>query len=359
MAQRKILIAVLLALIILIAMEFIEFPMITIQSTDDQQTISIVYSKESANERRERLEHKDWFNASRWPKNYCPYYENICVYNQRFYVSKKEDEFHLPDVPASQLFGANMPNIKETQPIYEKILNATTWNADEKEYEKAQCRYDSVTNHMIVQGHYQTMLGEWYSRTLSELYYLHVHMNGTYTINQDVKLYLFLEDMIPLFTSHHLFIQPYSEYLIQHFTNLIERIECNCFKRLFFCGFQRNVNATTGDITLKPLAYMTVDKQNYRSSLRTGRVIKYYPQIIEFYNNYINQKDIHILRDTKLWKLNKLQTFFNTTHDFNVDEWFFIGFYQRTVRRSWELLEKQILPACNRKYGIIFIFIIL
>ena len=323
-SQRDIFITVLLVIICVLITEFTEFPMIIQQSDSayhdpQSQTISIVYPNKS----EEESHRYDWFNASRWPKNYCPYYENVCVYNQRFYVFEKEDEFHLTEkLKAQKIFGDHMPNIHETLPIYAKILNATTWNEEDNEYERAHCRYDSVANHMIIQGYYQTMLGEWYARVLAELYRLYQYKNDTFTINEEIKLYLFIGDMTTLYTSHHLFMQPFSSYNIEHFTSLIERIDCHCLKRLFFCGFKRE----SDENSLIPLDRMQIVDDAFKPSERTGRVIKFYPQMIEFYNNYVNQKDIHILRDTKLWKLDRLKTHFNRSEEFNVDEWFFIGF---------------------------------
>eukprot|EP01084_Bolivina_argentea_P028348 52703_1 len=209
------------------------------------QPIAIIYPKQAVeetdfnNNKYKYHLHKDWFNANKWPKDYCPYYENICIYNQQLRVFNKDSEFSFNGTKASKVFGDHMPNTKQALPIYLRILNATIWK--DNEYSQANCRYNNIVNHMIIQGFFQTMLGEWYARVLSELYRFYYYKNETYFINSEIKLYLFIGDQTPLYTSHHLFMQPYSNYNLQHFTNLIERIDCNCFKRLIFCCFKRNI----------------------------------------------------------------------------------------------------------------------
>ena len=106
----------------------------------------------------------DWFDPNQWPRDYCPYFENICVHNQHFRVHEKRDEFTLDTKQgkAQKVFGDHMPNIADTLPIYAKIMNATQWNIENNEYQNAHCRYvDGPTNHMILQGYFQAMLGEW------------------------------------------------------------------------------------------------------------------------------------------------------------------------------------------------------
>ena len=65
----------------------------------------------------------DWFDSSKWPLTTCPYYENICIYNQRFRVFNKDDEFSLkPNITPSNIFGTEEPNINESIDIFFKNI---------------------------------------------------------------------------------------------------------------------------------------------------------------------------------------------------------------------------------------------
>lgn len=215
-------------------------------------------------------ERGDWFDPNKWPKDgYCPFYENICVHNQHLRVHDQADEFTMDTKGgrAQRVFGDHMPNIADSLPIFAHVLNATQWNSEEHEYEHAHCRFvDGPINHMVIQGFFQSMLGEWYTRVLAELYRFYRLTNGTFTVDDDLKMYLFIGDQVPLYTSHHLFMQPFSRYNVAAFTDLIERIECHCYRRLIFCGFQRTstLNALNETRTvLVPLERTTVATRSH------------------------------------------------------------------------------------------------
>ena len=40
---------------------------------------------------------------------------------------------------------------------------------------------------------------------------------------------------------------PYTKYTLQHFTDLFEKMSCNCYTRLIFCGFNKIKENDTWD----------------------------------------------------------------------------------------------------------------
>ena len=124
----------------------------------------------NSNIKNNNADPRDWFNATRWHSHSqinfsCPVFEDVCVYDQHFYVHSEADEFDLDwKKHKSDLLGTNMPNVRESEPVYRRFFHATKWKHGE--YTAAQCRYDDIYNHLILEASYQTMLGEFYSRTL-------------------------------------------------------------------------------------------------------------------------------------------------------------------------------------------------
>ena len=326
----------------------IEYSSIDIQHSNNLQQQQLSSSQEP--ESLKNQQSQDWFDSTKWLDTECPYFENVCVYNQKFRVFNKEDQFNLHHFESShQLFGTNMPNSAASQYIYGKMFNTSLW--DKQEYESASCHYSDRFNHLIIGSQYQTMLGEWYVRTLSHLFQLYNYSNSTpsqYIFNNDVELYLFIGDQTELLMSHHLFIQPFTKYTLQHFTNLFERITCQCYHRLIFCGFNKIIN--NDKLYLMHKARVIDQRQEWENA-------QIFPEMIRFYNDYVNRMDINIHRDILKWKRKILAEYLSFTEiDMNMDEediskWKFIGFYQRFVRRKWKNL-KSVIIQCNGKYFV-------
>lgn len=153
-----------------------------------------------------------------------------------------------------------------------------------------------------------------------------------------MKIYLFIGDQVPLYTSHYLFMQPFSRYNVLHFTDLIERIQCHCYQRLIFCGFQKTQRE--GQSVLMPLDRMTVASNSELAAhgIPTS-VVPLFSSMIRWYNDYVDERDDRLEHDIKLWKQQALRKWIGNRTEFdslsNVDRWFFIGFYQRHYRRTW------------------------
>lgn len=339
---------------------------------------------------------KDWFNSSGWHSNIvvnfsCPVYENICVYKQHFYVHSPDDQFDLKWKQLGDLLGSNMPNLRPTGPIYKKFFHATLWN--ENEYETSRCYYNSIYNHLILEASYQTMLGEFYSRTLRFLHYLKDIKN---LITDDLQLWLLIGDQKSPFTSHYLFTERFTIYNLQHFSSMFDHIPCQCYHRILFCGFQkegheipwprkdRKGKRKKGNDILatqpseKKDAINTDnnkdkddnnDNHNNHTNLMPLKTLlsrmepeearNIYPEMIIEYNHWVDINDINLDQDIKKWKYKQLSDYFpNIDGDKlwnEIDEWKFIGLYDRKVRRSWLKIKDDKLK-CNDKYNKYKIF---
>ena len=345
---------------------------------------------------------KDWFNKSEWHSNIvvnfsCPVYENICIYNQHFYVHDKIDEFDLKWKQQSDLLGAAMPNLRPSSVVYKKFFHATIWNKNE--YETTKCYYNNIYNHLILEASYQTMLGEFYSRTLRFLHYLN---NMKHLISDDIQLWLLIGDQKSLYVSHYLFTERFSIYNLQHFTSMFDHIPCQCYHRILFCGFQkegheipwprkdRKGKKKKGNDILEHDDDEQQQKEKEKEKERENDVkggnhtnlmpLKtllsrmepeeardIYPEMIVEYNRWIDVNDINLNDDVRKWKYDQLIDYFvnnkkNAQNDkfkqeidpltlmSEIDEWKFIGLYDRKVRRSWLKIEKH-QKNCNEKYN--------
>eukprot|EP01084_Bolivina_argentea_P299854 516916_1 len=336
---------------------------------------------------------RDWFNSTKFHSNSqvnfsCPVYENICVYNQHFYVHNKSDEFDLKFRMHSDLLGVNMPNLHQSIPIYKQFFHATIWN-DNSEYINANCYYNSIYNHLILEANYQTMLGEFYARTLRFLHYLNNIQN---LITNDIQLWLLIGDQKSLYVSHYLFTERFSIYNLQHFTSMFDHIPCQCYHRILFCGFKKDgheiawprkdrkgkkhngkdiLNINNNSIEKKDNNNnnnIKKDNKTYLMPLKTlisrmepEEARNIFPEMIIKYNEWIDEMDINLNNDINKWKYNEIINYFNKKNiKFNIsiseiNEWKFIGLYDRKVRRSWLKIEKH-RNKCNEKYNKYKIF---
>ena len=322
---------------------------------------------------------KDWFNASNWHSNMqinfsCPVYENICVYNQHFYVHSSKDEFDLDWKKEADLLGTAMPNLHKSAPIYKKFFHATTW--EKGEYESAHCTYHSVYNHLILESHYQTMLGEFYARTLRYMHYL---KDIKHFITDDIQLWLLIGDQKSLYVSHYLFTERFSVNNLLHFTNMFDHIGCQCFHRILFCGFHRkgheiawprkdrknsmmNGNESLISNPENKTQNETGDERTYLiplssliSRMEPKEARDIFPGMITEYNQWIDEMDFKLNDDIRQWKYEQILNYKSIDIDpqtlkNELDEWRFIGLYDRKLRRSW-LKITTAQRECNERYN--------
>ncbi|ETO28297.1 hypothetical protein RFI_08834 [Reticulomyxa filosa] len=197
-----------------------------------------------------------------------------------------------------------------------------------------------------------TMLGEFFLRVIR---FMHYYFEQVQLFGKDIQLWVIMQDKSPLFTFHHLFLEKYTLHNVQHASDMMESLHCNCFRRLFLCGFSLEPDSVANRTWLRP---------TYLPRLSSLRL---FPQIISQFNEWVDSVDIHLQRRTLEYKWQRLQNLnilapkgrngvppFSDNSIFQMapilNRWKIIGFYQRKVRRRWTNLES-ILRECNTKYN--------
>eukprot|EP01084_Bolivina_argentea_P077873 141319_1 len=283
-----------------------------------------------------------WFNHSSASKR-CPYWEDICVYNQQFWVNSKNGvEFWVdPNLTRENLFGTGyLNNARQSLLLYKHFLHGTKWSNSTLSASELKCQYDPIYNHMILHSYYNQMIAELYMRTTLNLFYL---MDYKQLIDKTFKMHVFLEDNLNLYISHRLFLEPFTNYEPSLFSMLFESIHCNCYKRLFFCGFTYNKYSHI----LKPMDRIS-------TSVNQPKLM---PKLVKRFNKWIKNIYPNIEQYIYEWRYKKLVSHFDmdTMKYINVSEWKFIGFHQRYNRRRW-LNVDNVIKRCNNKYNNYNIF---
>ncbi|ETO19816.1 hypothetical protein RFI_17411 [Reticulomyxa filosa] len=294
----------------------------------------------------------------------CPSWEDICVYNGHFYVHNESEAFELR-MHYWGMLGQLVELgsiVEKTNNIYQEFFKAQSWSRTytSDEYKEAKCTYHPIVNHMILEAKYMTMLGEFFIRVMRFLHY-HFEFNSTSIFfDKDIQLWIVMQDQSPLYTFHHLFLEKFTHWHVQHITDMLNPIGCRCFRRLFFCGFGRDMSHFVENSTRHPLR---------PKDLPTFGPLGLYPAIIASLNRYVDSVDIHLQRDTLLFKQSRLTHILTSMNPLSfsssssssslvplaqISKWKFIGFYQRIVRRRWVNLD-DILRECNAKYNPYFI----
>ena len=343
----------------------------------------------------------DWFNATAWHSHSqinfsCPVFENVCVHHQHFWVHSKTDEFDLDWKTKIDLLGTNMPNLRQSIPVYKRFFHSTQW--EQGQYESSHCIYHPVYNHLILEASYQTMLGEFYARTLRFLHLLNDEMGF---ITDEIQFWLLLGDQQPLYVSHYLFTERFSRYNLEHFTTMMDHVECHCYHRILFCGFQKkgheipwprkdrngklhlgndilqNANQSINDTDAAPSNTSNLSNNTNPTFLMPLKTLvsrmepeearDLFPKMITSYNQWVDTMDPDLDHDIRAWKYEQMITYFvdDADHAQNdvfaanpidadtlmheIDEWRFIGLYDRRVRRSWLQIEEDRLK-CNERY---------
>eukprot|EP01084_Bolivina_argentea_P083729 151585_1 len=290
------------------------------------------------------FEKEEWHRFKLHPEH-CPYYENICIHKQHFYVFNEKELFTLhPDNKHKDIFGQRIQYSLKTFNLYKEIFNARLWNKSINEYELSHCIHDPFTsNHIILSSNYNTMMGEFYLRVLTVLHWIFNYKQFMDKTSRNYKFYVVLPERNDIFLSHKLFLQPYTKYEVQQFIDLFEHYRCKCFDRLFFCGFRQ----------YKQPNYLKAKMEPFDR----GRVMKrihHFNDMINQYQSFVNRHYSNITQDVFKWKESRLKA--SKVHqkfgvlNVNVSEWRFIGLYQRKKRRTWVNL-KEIIRGCNLRYN--------
>lgn len=319
------------------------------------------FNKKKLSEKRDPAEkaeifEKYGFDMERWrewglSKRHCPYFSNICVYKQHFYVDSEDDLFTLmADTYPRQLFGDRIKHSIPSFDIYKQVFDARIWNKSMNEYESSNCLYDEETdNHIILSTQFMSMMGEFYLKVLTALHWLFNEREMLDKYERDYKFYIMLPEFADIFLGHRLFMERFTKYELQQFVDLFEHYRCKCYRRLFFCGFQKLKDDDNG-------LYQLLPKQNLFGS--RGKTlfdrIPYFQSMINEYQLFITKHHTDIKEKVIEWKQNKLDL---SLRNQDASQWKFIGLYQRTKRRRWKNL-RDALRVCNLKYNEYKIFCI-
>lgn len=278
---------------------------------------------------------EDWFDKNKWDlyqkknltaKNY-QIIENICTYNQEYKVFNKSDIFKLNNFDKRNFFGieGKYKEIDFNTNYYKKHLKANIWDTDE--YENANCKIDKITNHFVILSRLPQMLGEFYVRIILPLY--HLRDLGLIT-SDDIKIWLIYWDQKLLLTSHHLFLEPFTRFSVQHINDMIvNHMSCICYKRILFLGFKKY------DMNIwKPESNILF----FRETNRTKYINR---KAINFINNHFYDIDKNLEKDIFLFKKEQIEKHLNySIKNDEVKNWNFIGLYDRKGRRKWININK-------------------
>lgn len=298
----------------------------------------------------------DYFNLS---NDHCPYFENICIHKNHFYVHEKKDQFKLNSELIDQdLFGNGMKNSNQSFEIYKQVFNSRIWNETMNEYQNSNCLLEQTSNHIILSSHFMSIMNEFFVKVLTGLNWL-FEMNLLDSTKRDYKFYLMLPEFHKILVDHRLFMERFTKWDIQQFVDLFEHYRCKCYHRLFFCGFQQiTINDNLSLIPKKSL----LQDSNY--------FIPYLRNMINEYQLFINKHHINIKQDLIKWKQEKLDLYFNgpisyinkygkmkqrkenkiINDETDASKWKFIGLYQTTNKRKWKNMRESI-RLCNDKYN--------
>lgn len=291
--------------------------------------------------------------------NLCPYFEDVCVHKQHFYVFDRNDTFKLhPKFSSNHVYGDRVKHANPSFDILSNVFNARIWNRSDinfNEFERSHCLEDPLTeNHFIMSFKYTSMTGEFYLQTLSTLHWLFNELQVLDKESRNYKFYLMLPENAQILLSHRMFMERFSKFEILRFIDLFEHYRCRCVSRLFFCGFQQTLNPkhhqnddAESRWLLSPLRSPTVSRGTMIRQINMNRVSMFKDMISE-YDQWVDANHPDLEDDVKIWKNETLKQCKACKVE-NVSEWRFIGLYQRDKRRKWRNLP-EIQRECNERY---------
>ncbi|ETO05591.1 hypothetical protein RFI_31805 [Reticulomyxa filosa] len=308
----------------------------------------------------------------------CPVFEDICVYEQQFRARSESQSFRMIRIlegqtDQSSLFGKAKSKDKNTAEVhniemYEHLMNAVAFNKSTNEYERAQCMYDPIKEHMMIHVFYPHTITEFLVRALKYMYYF-FDVSKVYNAS-NTRLWMFLPDQKDMYTFHHLLLERFSAHEIYPSWHLFDIVRCKCFQTLHLCGFAqtKDVSSVSHSRTMRQVTQLRPigDLVQIASRTSKGNVSSWSQpptsaQLMESYNAWLDDTNVHMDKEALQWKKERLRDIFRrNSQKRNVDNIDInlvkmIGFYQRQNRRKWDNLG-DILDRCNDLYNPINIF---
>ena len=321
----------------------------------------------SARIRTRTTEQEDWFDQAVWDSNpvtnnRCFIVENVCHGAQEWFyhpaINHKSRNSISIRIEHSE---SPQPN---AYPSHLNIRNTTTFQRSSSD--KNICRFSPIPNHMVLNGKYSYMLGEFYSRVFVHLADMFKFLTTTNVGEPDkLKENLFLEQtqlylsLLPresknnLLEGHQLFLGLLTSNAVFPFKSLVDNVGCTCMQRLFMCGFsppdQQGIS--------KPKGSMELDRQHQRFNtlLQTNHgnssmsIYEYARDLVLRLGVEENPVIRNKIQDFRIQTI-KSAMYNNSMERSAIQErdWKIIGLIQRSSRRKWLNLD-QALSLCNQQ----------
>lgn len=344
-----------------------------------------------------QIRRTDLFQDDLWhenkPTKECWQVENICHSSHRWFYDSRSPKpgrqppfsLHLYGKKLSHQLNYNMQSNSSTtmflgRPgtlVVKPLSNNLSGYHSNGEMEEITssflqtCQYSPISNHLVLQTYFNEMLGEFYGRSLTHLYYIQTSMTkATQTSLMDnssisseaiswfmeqTQIYLHVRTFTQhtkLLDSHHLFTDAFRSNPLLSFTSLLDYTGCRCMKRLILCGYKainghqvgkiRGLFSNSSILTeLEPAPKPLYSEQH--DSFPHRDVRNTLLRVVVSSNPFL-QKDIADFRAAAIAQLRPELTNMtrNQTHGYRV-----VGLTQRVGRRRWLNL-RDIIRRCNK-----------
>lgn len=352
-----------------------------------------------------RQTNADWFHETVWnannSTNECWQVENLCHSSHRWFYDTRSPRIGRQPPFVLDMYGSRLKlNITNTSATFmgrPRILrvqspSSSFENIDPREDTELitpsflqTCTYSPIPNHLVLQSHFNEMLGEFYGRSLNQLNYLQKSVlqslsqsaaSLTNDWNQSTtpfastpteararfleqtQIYLHVRTFTEhskLLDSHHLFTDAFRSNPLLSFTSLLDYTGCRCMKRLFLCGYNAKNGKQVGNVRgvfsnssvpteLEPASKTLTLKTHDLFPLRELRQ-RLRDAVIN--NNPFLQHDIVNFRSNAISRHRPMLAHQLTRNE--VNEFRIVGLTQRTGRRRWLNLD-DTLRRCNTEW---------
>jgi hypothetical protein len=201
---------------------------------------------------------EDWLEKNVWrnhslTKDHCFILEHVCHEgNEWFYDIGREKEGHFSFQPLPFHLYNGKHNVPEGYFPHDVTITYRSKASDE-------CAYSPVQNHMVLQGSYCIMLGEFYVRVLlglSEMYSKILRSEWQRELfAKSTQLYLQIDrKKKQLLEGHEMFLGLFTRQRPLSYSGLLDStniIHCQCYERLFFCGYNMKTEELLQSLNFK------------------------------------------------------------------------------------------------------------
>ena len=353
----------------------------------------------------------DWFDRDRWNSHSsenvvspafekCFYIEDACQFGEKwaYYDRSSKDNENIGYHPTLNIAfrkkGEARPTVGLITPTNTTSIRLMRDVEDVfGNGSRQKCLYSTVTNHIVLNGVHTHMLGEFYSRILLpfvQLFHSIVDSNSNTdaSFRKNSQLYMFpsydyskRKWRNTLLESHRAFLGLYSDNYPLPFLSLMESSNCQCMKRIFFCGFkevsgtERLHRGLTNVLNVEPsdqiftTNYHDVDssssndesedstlvgaqKRNINNSIVDYGVLKKDVRTRAIDRNEPMHSLVRQLR-LSMYAEHVDKNILNMTasdQDDILEGWKVVGLTQRTLRRVWMDID-QSLKACRKNFS--------